>query len=147
MTGVVLRCPNCGTTKSSSGECEACHEAQVRYFCMSHNPGLWLDGPRCGQCGAVFGKRSLPASPSAAPATGRTTPVPVSARPVPVRLPSRMPGSVPAEVRRTPDLDLVPIKRGMGCLLRLMLMVFFLFLLLIASLVFTAGSFFQIFRF
>ena len=28
MTGVILRCPNCGTSKATPGECDACHEAQ-----------------------------------------------------------------------------------------------------------------------
>ena len=44
---VVLRCPSCGTTQATPGECEACHEAQVRYFCTNHEPGLWLDGTSC----------------------------------------------------------------------------------------------------
>jgi hypothetical protein len=49
---VVLRCPNCGTTQATPGDCEACHEAQVRYFCTNHEPGIWLDGPTCPQCAA-----------------------------------------------------------------------------------------------
>ena len=57
MTGVVLRCPHCGTTQERSGDCEACHEAQVKYFCSNHNPGRWLDAPRCSECGARFGDR------------------------------------------------------------------------------------------
>jgi hypothetical protein len=55
MSGVVLRCPNCGTVQPTSGECEACREAQVRYFCTNHAPGIWLDTPACLQCGARFG--------------------------------------------------------------------------------------------
>ena len=42
MSGVVLRCPQCGTVQRDSGECEACHEADVRYFCTNHTPGQWL---------------------------------------------------------------------------------------------------------
>lgn len=61
---VVLRCPNCGTTRATLGECEACHEAEVRYFCTRHAPGLWLDSPTCSSCGAVFG-RPTPAAPAA----------------------------------------------------------------------------------
>lgn len=68
MAGVVLRCPQCGTTQSSQGECQACHEGQVRYFCSNHNPGEWLDQPRCPRCGARFGE-------------------PVSAQPPPVTRP------------------------------------------------------------
>lgn len=64
---VVLRCPSCGTTKATSGECEACHESDVRYFCTNHAPGLWLDASTCPSCRAQFGdparapRRSPPA--------------------------------------------------------------------------------------
>ena len=47
MSGVVLRCPNCGTTRSTPGMCEACHEAEVRYYCTNHTPGLWLNASTC----------------------------------------------------------------------------------------------------
>lgn len=73
MSGVVLRCPNCGTTRSDNGECEACHEAQVRYFCTNHAPGRWLDAGACGPCGARFGDpvpMPVPA-PGASPTGGR----------------------------------------------------------------------------
>jgi hypothetical protein len=53
---VVQRCPNCGTTQATSGECDACHEAQVGYFCANHTPGLWLSGPECPRCGARLGE-------------------------------------------------------------------------------------------
>jgi hypothetical protein len=77
---VVQRCPNCGTTKATAGECEACHEAQVRYFCTNHTPGLWLKASTCPKCGARLGDaardpsiaRPIPErtrSPAAAPAT------------------------------------------------------------------------------
>jgi len=55
MSGVVLRCPHCGTTRATLGECEACHEAEVRHYCTNHNPGVWLDGPVCKGCGAKLG--------------------------------------------------------------------------------------------
>lgn len=55
MSGVVLRCPNCGTTKAAPGECQACHQAEVRYYCTNHTPGHWLDAPKCPECGARFG--------------------------------------------------------------------------------------------
>ena len=55
MSAVVLRCDNCGTSQSGLGLCEACHEGQVRYFCKNHDPGRWLDGPKCTQCGAAYG--------------------------------------------------------------------------------------------
>jgi hypothetical protein len=53
---VALRCPSCGTTKTTAGECEACHQAQVRYFCTNHTPGLWLYASTCPKCGARFGE-------------------------------------------------------------------------------------------
>lgn len=59
MSDVVLRCPNCGTTQSSDGECETCHEARVRWFCVNHTPGRWLDGPVCAEC-AARPKRGAP---------------------------------------------------------------------------------------
>jgi hypothetical protein len=51
---VVLRCPTCGTTQGQGGECEACSEGEVRYFCPNHDGGTWLDGPVCSRCGATF---------------------------------------------------------------------------------------------
>lgn len=72
MSGVVLRCPQCGTTRSGPGECQACHEAQVRYYCTNHAPGRWLDKGACAQCGARFGDPAHP--PSIPPATVRPTP-------------------------------------------------------------------------
>jgi hypothetical protein len=69
MTGVVLRCPNCGTSTRTVGECDACHEAQVRYYCTNHKPGLWLDAPACLQCGAKFGDVAPLAARPARPPT------------------------------------------------------------------------------
>ena len=63
MSAVVLRCPHCGTTQTVQGECEACHEAQVRFYCVNHSQGRWLDSQTCSQCGAVYG-RSEPLRPS-----------------------------------------------------------------------------------
>jgi hypothetical protein len=84
MTGVVLRCPSCGTTQAHAGECDACYEAQVRYFCDNHNPGRWLDEPQCTACGARYGeapKRPVPPSPvPAAPVSPRVPPTAPGAR-------------------------------------------------------------------
>ena len=60
---VVQRCPNCGTTQAGAGECEACHEAKVRYFCTNHEPGIWLAGPTCPVCEA----RAVAPAPMPAP--------------------------------------------------------------------------------
>lgn len=80
MSGVVLRCPNCGTTRGSPGECEACHEAQVRYYCTNHTPGRWLEARACPECGASFGAPArAPAAP--APAAPKRTPPPASTAP------------------------------------------------------------------
>ncbi|EIM26747.1 hypothetical protein MicloDRAFT_00032970 [Microvirga lotononidis] len=76
MTGVILRCPNCGTSKTTPGECEACHEAQVRYYCTNHKPGRWLDASVCPECGATFGDPVRPVARPVAPAAAprpRTT--------------------------------------------------------------------------
>ena len=96
MNGVALRCPHCGTTQSGSGECGACHEATVQYFCANHSPGRWLDGPSCTLCGARFGEarpapRVPPTRPSAPPpsrgappaAGPRTAPPPIRTAPPP----------------------------------------------------------------
>ena len=84
MSGVVLRCPNCGTTQGSPGECEACHEGEVRWFCPNHAPGRWLDGPACPDCGARVGRppaaapppRRAPAAPRPPSSTGTRAPRP-----------------------------------------------------------------------
>jgi len=87
---VVLRCPDCGTSTSASGECEACHQAQVRYFCTNHTPGLWLDASTCPSCGARFGDPARgPSRP--APAVSRRTDSPASASAIPT--PARPPAS------------------------------------------------------
>lgn len=68
---VVLRCPTCGTTQSDVGQCEACSEAEVQYFCTNHDEGIWLDSRVCSGCGAKFGDPSR--KPPRAP-TGTTRP-------------------------------------------------------------------------
>ena len=78
MSVVVLRCPACGTTQGQPGECDACHEGDVRYFCTNHTPGRWLDEPTCDGCGARFGV-AAPARPkprSPAPTHPRRAPAP-----------------------------------------------------------------------
>ena len=74
MNGVVLRCANCGTIQNSPGECQACHEENVRFYCTQHSPGRWLNTPVCEQCGAEYGKNTplrraeqRPAPPAAPP--------------------------------------------------------------------------------
>jgi hypothetical protein len=80
MSGIVIRCPHCGTTQTTLGECEACHEATTRWFCSNHEPGLWLDAPLCPTCGArpgVPGSRPTPTpTRSRAPTPPRSTPPP-----------------------------------------------------------------------
>ena len=66
---VVLRCPTCGTTQSDAGDCEACSDGEVRYFCTNHDGGVWLNGPVCGSCGAKFGD---PPREATKPVTPRT---------------------------------------------------------------------------
>lgn len=74
---VVERCPNCGTTQASAGECEACHEAQVRYFCTNHEPGVWLTGRTCPQCEA----RAAPTARPTARPTASASALPSHTRP------------------------------------------------------------------
>jgi hypothetical protein len=80
MSGVVLRCSNCGTTQSTLGECEACHERQVGYYCTNHKPGRWLDGPVCSQCHAVYGRDEPPPPAPSQPAKPPPPPPPASRR-------------------------------------------------------------------
>lgn len=116
MSGVVLRCPACGTTQSHTGECDACYEGQVRYFCSNHSPGLWLDEPQCKECGARFGETPR----------RRRAPLPSAAPPVPPRTPrrpkSRTPrprGAEPPPTRpgRPPDPVVTPVEPSLANLL------------------------------
>ena len=106
MSAVVLRCANCGTTQDTQGECEACHEGQVSYYCTNHKPGRWLDGPVCSQCHAVYGRDEPP--PPAPPQPSKPTPArpPTSRkREIEIRRPPRTGGSRDRPdpwVRRTP---------------------------------------------
>lgn len=78
---IVRRCPNCGTTQSTAGECNACHEAQVRYSCTNHEPAIWLDEPTCRECVARSAPPRRPIAPApVAPPFRRSSPV----RPSPV---------------------------------------------------------------
>lgn len=83
---VVLRCPNCGTTRATPGVCEGCNEARARYFCTDHTPGLWLPTATCPQCGARFGEpaREAPAympTPTIRPPAPSAVPLPRSSEP------------------------------------------------------------------
>lgn len=104
MSPVSLRCPACGTTQSHTGECDACSEDQVRYFCGNHDPGLWLRGPTCHKCGAELGKTPkrppLPSRP--APAPPRETRAPEPRRST-VRRRER-----PLEPTREPEIEVQP---------------------------------------
>ena len=86
---VVLRCPTCGTTQAHAGECEACSEGEVRYFCTNHDEAVWLEEPVCGVCGARFGE---------APAKRPTSPAPRV--PIP---PAGAPDFRPPMRRHTPE--------------------------------------------
>ena len=122
---VVLRCPTCGTTQGHGGECEACSESEVRYFCTNHEEGIWLDGPVCSRCGAKFG------DPARKPPTPRTSSMPTRPAGAPdFRPPSRRgaaePSSEPdsretaAEARRTrgpAESEVLPPTPSLGELL------------------------------
>jgi hypothetical protein len=101
---VVQRCPNCGTTKGTSGECEACHEAQVRYFCTNHTPGVWLDASTCPKCGARFGEAAIPVPPrSPAPEPA----IPARTRSAGARAPASTSATPPAYSRPSPPSESV----------------------------------------
>jgi hypothetical protein len=103
VSGVIIRCPNCGTTQSTLGECEACHEAGTRYFCTNHEPGRWLDGPACAVCGARYGME--PATSRPAPRTQAEPPVSWTPSSRPVDEPERVPVDVWSGPVRTPGGD------------------------------------------
>ena len=98
---VVLRCPTCGTTQGHAGECEACSEGEVRYFCTNHDEGIWLDGPVCSRCGAKFGDAAEEAAGAAAAeradAASRRTRLPPAGAP---RAPSLRRNRISADGRR-----------------------------------------------
>jgi hypothetical protein len=106
MSAVVLRCRACGTTQSHPGECDACFEGEVGYFCTNHTPGLWLDHPVCADCGAKFGEapRRRPGPPPAEPTTvpARDVRRPDSGRPMP-RVADPPPAGVRRPTPRAPD--------------------------------------------
>jgi hypothetical protein len=141
---VVQRCPNCGTTGVASGECEACHAAELRYFCTNHRPGLWLDVATCPKCGARRGDdatvelpRVRPPARGARPASARAA-TPASAPP-PAYSRTEPPTAVERSWPARPDFDEPRIGRRLGgCLVRFVLFVLLLSLLLVAAAVFFA---------
>lgn len=160
MSGVVLRCPICGTTQNHPGECDACSEGSVRYFCGNHSPGQWLDAPQCGVCGARFGE--APKSRPEAPDTP-SRPLPPPGGPRRSAPPTRGTGGPPSfsdvladvarelerarhveEPRLPPPLEAGP-RRGfpvVGCLIRLVIAgLFFFALAVLALLLFFGGNF------
>ena len=100
MSDVALRCPNCGTTQARAGECEACHEAQVRYYCPNHTPGRWVDGPRCAECEARRERERV-----AGPPPPRRTPTGVPPIGSTRRTPPRDPFGRPRRGRDEDDLE------------------------------------------
>lgn len=113
---MVLRCPKCGTTQSHPGECDACYDDQVRYFCSNHSPGLWLDEPVCKACGAKFGeaptRHPAPPPPAAPPVPPRKTRRSESRPPMPR-------GAEPPRTspRRPPDPEVTPAEPSLEDLL------------------------------
>ena len=151
MSDVIIRCPNCGTTQGALGECEACHEGDVRYFCTNHEPGQWLSGPACPACGARYGVDRPKPRPAPRPTTeppvrhrwsappDEWEPIPAEVWTGPVRTPER--GEIIGAERG--DIDpragwgaeppLMPgtikIVTATGCVRRLVMLVFILLIL------------------
>jgi hypothetical protein len=103
MSGVVLRCPNCGTVQGNPGKCDACHEASVRYFCTNHDPGRWLESSTCSECGQRF-EEAGPAPQIPTPRPDRTAVHPPAASSVwtPAASPPRLSKGAPAR----PDISI-----------------------------------------
>jgi hypothetical protein len=169
VSGVVLRCPNCGTSRSTPGECDACHEGEVRYFCTNHTPGLWLDGKACTRCGARFGQ-AAPAAPAGPAAPSR--PAARAPRAAPVAPPPRRPTEEvfgrleeppPARAPTLDDIlaaaarareagrppmgapDPAAAARGLGgCLVRAVLLLFLFVLMIFSGMFLFAGSMFRV---
>lgn len=102
---VIQRCPSCGTTQNTPGECEACHESAVRFYCTNHEPGLWLDGRTCPTCAA---RRPAATRP---PLAHRPRPVPA---PAPAPVPAPAARTRPAPPTDTAPVWLMPEARGPG---------------------------------
>lgn len=151
---VVRRCPSCGTEAEAAGECEACHEAQVGYFCTNHTPGLWLEAPVCQHCGARFGEPARGASATGVEITSLRvrSPAPARARASTSAPPAAGSRSARPEVgaddwirrvappsadepRATPERAEPSLGRQLGgCLARFALFVVLLILLLVGGL-------------
>lgn len=154
MSDVVIRCPNCGTTQATLGECEACHEAEARYFCPNHAPGRWIDGPTCPSCGARHTGRTRveappprvtqprvsrtgpPAPPPTYDAPGRIEELPIEER-APARWPPRE--AWPPEPS-LPRVRVVGLPSLFGCVGRMAMIVVVLFVLGFLSIFGYCGS-------
>ena len=170
MSGVILRCPNCGTGRATPGECDACHEADARYFCTNPTPGRWRDGEACPRCGAKFGA-APPAAPPPRPApAARERAAPSRGGSAPPRRhpaeevfgrleeppPSRAPSleeMLAAAVRAReaarppahPEIEPRTAARGTGgCLVRAIVMLFVFILMVFSGMFMFAGSMFRV---
>lgn len=105
MSEVVLRCPHCGAIADALGECEACHEAGVRWYCANHTPARWLDSHVCAGCGATRYHGPIIHDPPAAPTSGASGVV----EPRLIEVPSRAAftrGTTPSDVERIDPREL-----------------------------------------
>lgn len=150
MSGVVIRCPNCGTTQGALGECEACHEAEMRYFCPNHSPGRWLDGPACSACGASVGvapAETTPAPrPRRAPGSGgvkRAREDPPERVELDVFAMLEKMGAARPRGARPPDPPAVPlaVASAVGCVRRLVVIAVILFVLAVLAMLAFFGLF------
>ncbi|HEX2547569.1 MAG TPA: hypothetical protein VHL79_21980 [Ramlibacter sp.] len=162
MSGVILRCPNCGTTRATPGECDACHDAEVRYFCTNHEPGVWLDGSACTRCGARFGDpaRAAPTAPAAP--SSRAGAAPSRRRPVeevfgrreeapPPRAPRLEDLIAAARAREAARRAALPVedpaeatRRVGGCLGRALMLLVVFVVMIFSSIFMFAGSMFRV---
>lgn len=168
---VVLRCPSCGTTGIAPGECQACNDAQLQYFCTNHTPGLWLADRSCPRCRAGLVDAAdrpppfssarepktvttrLPARPSARPPASAPPALELPAEDVDERAPSLPPWQsllsaflraryLPAPAaHRRTGLSVARGSRG--CVMRLALIVLFLLLAMVVGLFLFGRALFQ----
>jgi hypothetical protein len=80
------------------GECQACHEAGVRWYCDNHDPARWLDTPACASCGATRHRGPIVHDPPPKRTPGGSYVV----EPPLIDVPSRTPRTPPSTRKVTP---------------------------------------------
>ena len=116
MSTVVIRCPNCGTTQPTLGECDACHHADTGYYCTNHAPGRFIAGATCPDCGATHGVESppVPRPHRSTPSRSASAPVTWGPPPEPPRAPDRDEWIIIDRSGRSDEAGAFPARRDPG---------------------------------